>query len=52
MYMSDSMPHDVRSIANFVLEVADKQKVQVTNMALNKIVYFLYVDYLLKYQSG
>lgn len=39
---------DVRAIANFALDVADKCGVDVTNMALNKIVYFVHCDYLLE----
>lgn len=41
------MTHDVRSVANLVLEVASREGAQVTNLAVNKIVYFVYVDYLL-----
>lgn len=48
--LAESMTHDVRAIANFVLDVASKQGIPVTNMAMNKIVYFLYVDYLLKFR--
>jgi uncharacterized phage-associated protein len=43
--------HDVRSLANFVLEVASEEEVPVTNLAINKIVYFLYVDYLLTFNK-
>ena len=39
---------DVRAIANFVLDEADAQGVEVTNMALNKIVYFVHCDFLLE----
>jgi uncharacterized phage-associated protein len=39
---------DVRGIANFVLDEADKRCVEVTNMALNKIVYFMHCDFLLE----
>jgi uncharacterized phage-associated protein len=42
---------DVRGIANFVLDEADKRSVKVTNMALNKIVYFMHCDFLLERQS-
>ena len=41
---------DVRGIANFVLDDADKRGVEVTNMALNKIVYFMHCDFLLERQ--
>jgi len=39
---------DVRAIANFVLDVANAKDVPVSNMALNKIVYFLHCDYLME----
>lgn len=39
---------DVRAIANFVLDCADATNVAVTNMALNKIVYFVHCDYLIE----
>lgn len=40
------MPYDVRAIANFVLEIADDGNIQVSNLSLNKIIYFLHVAYL------
>ena len=40
------MPADVRAIANFVLDVAEEEGVEVTNLALNKIVYFLHAESL------
>jgi uncharacterized phage-associated protein len=39
---------DVRAIANEVLDFADRLGVPVSNMALNKIVYFVHCDYLLE----
>jgi uncharacterized phage-associated protein len=39
---------DVRAIANLVLDVADNSGAEVSNMALNKIVYFVHCDYLLE----
>ena len=39
---------DVRAIANLVLDRADEQNLAVTNMALNKVVYFVHCDYLLE----
>jgi uncharacterized phage-associated protein len=39
---------DVRAIANFVLDFAETANVAVTNMALNKIVYFVHCDYLIE----
>lgn len=39
---------DVRAIANVILDQADRGDIAVTNMALNKIVYFVHCDYLLE----
>lgn len=39
---------DVRAIANLVLEIAATRKIDVTNMALNKIVFFVHSDYLIE----
>ena len=39
---------DVRAIANIVLDYADERTIGVTNMALNKIVYFIHCDYLME----
>ena len=36
------MAHDVRAIANLVLDVAEQDGVEVGNLAINKIVYFLH----------
>lgn len=41
------MQHDVRAIANFVLDRADQIDRRVTNVHVNKVLYFLYVWYLL-----
>jgi uncharacterized phage-associated protein len=40
--------HDVRSIANAILDRADNQGIAISNMALNKIVYFVHCDYLIE----
>jgi uncharacterized phage-associated protein len=37
---------DVRALANVVLDQADERGLPITNMALNKIVYFVHCDYL------
>lgn len=39
---------DVRAIANVILDRAEEREVAITNMALNKIVYFVHCDYLLE----
>lgn len=40
------MAHDVRAVANAVLEIAEHSQRQVTNLALNKILYFLHAAFL------
>jgi uncharacterized phage-associated protein len=37
---------DVREVANFVLDLADRNDERVTNLSLNKIIYFLHSAYL------
>ena len=44
--MNNSMAHDVRSIANAVLTIAQDIDVEVSNLSLNKILYFLHAGYL------
>ena len=44
----DATMLDVRAVANKVLDRADKSGIDVTNMALNKIVYFVHCDHLLE----
>ena len=39
---------DVRAVANLVLDVAQSRDIDVTNMALNKIVFFVHSDYLVE----
>jgi uncharacterized phage-associated protein len=39
---------DVRAVANLVLDVAQRRGVDVTNMALNKVVFFVHSDYLVE----
>lgn len=40
--------YDVRAVANFVLDIASSRGRDITNMALNKIVYFVHCDYLVE----
>lgn len=40
------MPHDVRCIANLILDVAQAEDQLVTNLAINKLIYFTHADYL------
>lgn len=41
--------HDVRAVANAVLQLAWSQGREVTNLALNKIIYFLHAGHLHKF---
>jgi uncharacterized phage-associated protein len=45
------LPHDVRRIANAVLDLADDRGFAITNMALNKLVYFAHGWYLALYDE-
>ncbi len=46
------MPYDVRQIANFILEIAERENLRVTNFSLNKIIYFLHGWYLARYEES
>jgi uncharacterized phage-associated protein len=37
---------DVRALANIILDRSDEKDLNITNMALNKIIYFVHCDYL------
>ncbi|WP_081856609.1 Panacea domain-containing protein [Sphingobium sp. DC-2] len=39
---------DVRALANIILDQADSRGIEITNMALNKITYFVHCDYLIE----
>jgi uncharacterized phage-associated protein len=43
------MSRDVRAIANFVLDLAQERRVGVSNLSINKIVYFLHANYLVQF---
>lgn len=43
------MMYDVRALANFIIDLATAEKTTLTNIQINKIVYFLYADYLVSY---
>jgi uncharacterized phage-associated protein len=45
------MSRDVRSIANFVLDLADAKGFGVSNLSINKIVYFLHANYLAQFDK-
>lgn len=40
------MSYDVRAVANFILDVAEQEHRPVSNLHINKIVYFLHADFL------
>lgn len=39
---------DVRALANVILDQSAERQIDVTNMALNKIAYFVHCDYLIE----
>jgi uncharacterized phage-associated protein len=41
--------HSIRGVANWILDEADRRRFPVSNMALNKLAYFLYEAYLLSF---
>jgi uncharacterized phage-associated protein len=43
------MAYDVREIANFVLDAAEAEGVGVTNLSVNKVVYFLHAFFLVRF---
>jgi len=45
------MIHDVRAIANFVLDLASQNERGITNMHINKIIFFLHADYLVTFSK-
>jgi uncharacterized phage-associated protein len=40
------MAYDPRSVANLILDIAEAQRVTITNLSLNKILYFIHAWYL------
>ena len=40
------MSHDPRAIANAILDEADRQHLEITNLSLNKILYFAHANHL------
>lgn len=46
------LPQDVRAVANRVLELGARSGREVTNLSLNKIVYFLHAAFLHQYGQG
>jgi uncharacterized phage-associated protein len=46
--MSSIGPHDPRSVANLLLEIADEQQRLLTNLALQKLLYFAHAIFLIE----
>lgn len=44
------MAYDVRGIANFVLDLADLEGLPLSNLAINKIVFFLHAAFLVQFR--
>ena len=45
------MTHDVRAVANAILDFAAAENYPVTNLSLNKIIYFLHAGYLHEFEK-
>lgn len=43
------MPYDVRAIANFVLDLAEERGQTLSNLSINKIVFFLHAYFLAQF---
>lgn len=43
------MAYDVRGVANFVLDMGERQGIGVSNFAINKIVFFLHAHFLVEF---
>lgn len=43
------MAYDVRGVANFVLELADREDLTVSNLGINKVVFFLHAYFLVQF---
>lgn len=44
--MNEDMGYDPRAVSNAILDIADTLHVSVTNLALNKILFFAHADWL------
>lgn len=42
------MSHDPRSVANFLLDLAGQQELKITNLALQKLLYFAHAHFLIQ----
>lgn len=43
------MAYDVRAVANFILDVADEENLQISNLHINKVIFFLHADFLVMF---
>lgn len=43
------MAHDVRSVSNYVLDIAESERRPISNLCINKIVFFLHTNYLVEF---
>ncbi|SRR5579871_250611 len=46
------MTYDVRGVANFVLDLADAEGRDITNLSINKIVFFMHSLYLVEFRKS
>lgn len=45
------MGYDVRGVANFVLDLAESEGVALSNLAINKVVFFLHAHFLVRFDK-
>lgn len=43
------MAYDVRELANFVLDLAEREGLAISNLAINKVVFFLHAYFLVQF---
>lgn len=49
--MNNSMGHDPRAISNAILDIADRLQLGVTNLSLNKILFFAHAHWLSRFRQ-
>lgn len=49
--MSKDMGHDPRAIANAILDMADRLQLEVSNLSLNKLLFFAHSHWLANFKS-
>jgi uncharacterized phage-associated protein len=47
--LNGSMGYDVRGIANFILDLAENEGSALSNLAINKVVFFLHANFLVQF---